>query len=469
MSSDVWQNPVNFRARFGYSMAKLTVRDIEAAIASQRASGTKPRKLTADTGLRLRIAKDGAATWLVLYMFSGREREYRLPEPYGNGKGYCSLASARERAAEIRAKARAGIDYQIEHAEELAARERQREAEAAEHARRMNRQTVTALFERWDSLVLSTRKGADEVRRGWKKDVLPAIGSMYAEEVRRAHIMDVIDPVVARGANRLANRLLAEMRQMFGFAVVREIVASDPTAGIKKGHAGGREDERDRTLSESELRALPVALAAAGLTTTTKHAIWLILATSVRVGELVKARKSDVDLDAGTWRIPAENAKNDDAHTVYLSAFAVEHMRALIQASASKEWLMPALKKDGTETHADPKGITKQIGDRQLQFYERKAHRNRTKHENALVLGDEKWTPHDLRRTSATLMQPLGVLPAVIEACLNHREQNRMKRTYQRYDYAAEKREAWRLLGERLDLLRRCDAPNVTILHATAA
>ncbi|WP_175946562.1 tyrosine-type recombinase/integrase [Burkholderia pyrrocinia] len=464
----MWHNPAIFRAWFGHGMAKLTVRDIEAAIALQRTSGTKPRKLTADTGLRLRVAKDGAATWLVLYMFDGREREYRLPEPYGNGKGYCSLASARERAAEIRAKARAGIDYQVEIAEELAARERQRQADAAEHARRMSRQTIATLFDRWDGLVLSTRKGADEVRRGWKKDVLPAIGHLYAEDVRRGDIMGVIDPVLARGANRLANRLLAEMRQMFGFAVVREIVANDPTSGIQKRHAGGREEERDRTLSDAELMALPTALGMAGLTATTKHAVWLILATSVRVGELAKARKSDIDLDAGVWRIPAENAKNDDAHTVYLSEFAIEHMRAIIQASDSPEWVLPARRKDSTETHADPKGITKQIADRQLKFYERAAHRNRTKHENALVLGDEKWTPHDLRRTSATLMQPLGVLPAVIEACLNHREQNRMKRTYQRYDYAKEKREAWHLLGERLELFARAESKVIILAQRQA-
>jgi integrase len=50
-----------------------------------------------------------------------------------------------------------------------------------------------------------------------------------------------------------------------------------------------------------------------------------------------------------------------------------------------------------------------------------------TKRANALVLGDGKWTPHDLRRTAATLMQELGVLPVVIEKCLNHREENKIE------------------------------------------
>lgn len=445
-------------------MAKLTVRDIEVAIAAQRASGTKPRKLTADTGLRLRIAKDGTATWLVLYMFDGREREYRLPEPYGNGGGHCSLASARARAAEIRSKARAGVDYQTELAEELAARERQRQADALEHARQMNRQTVRKLFERWDALVLSKRKGADEVRRGWNKDVLPAIGSLFAEEVSRADVMAVLDPVVARGANRLANRLLSEMRQLFGFALVRDVINADPTHKIAKRDVGGKEVERERVLSESELRAMPAALASSGLLETTRHVVLLVLATSARIGEVAKARRSDIDLDAGIWRIPPENSKNTDTHAVFLSSFAAEQVRAILALSDSDEWLLPSRHRPGhAETHADPKSITKQIADRQLKFYERDPHSKRTQHENALVLGNENWTPHDLRRTSATLMQALGVQPAVVEACLNHREESRMKRVYQRHDYAKEKRDAWRLLGERLELLTRPDS-NIIIL-----
>lgn len=43
-------------------------------------------------------------------------------------------------------------------------------------------------------------------------------------------------------------------------------------------------------------------------------------------------------------------------------------------------------------------------------------------------------------------------------------DESRVKRTYQRHSYEAEKRDAWRLLGERLDLLTRPDAGNVVLL-----
>lgn len=63
------------------------------------------------------------------------------------------------------------------------------------------------------------------------------------------------------------------------------------------------------------------------------------------------------------------------------------------------------------------------------------------------------WTPHDLRRTGATTMGELGVMGEVIERCLNHVEQNKLKRIYQRHELKTEQREAWRLLGERIALI----------------
>ena len=44
-------------------------------------------------------------------------------------------------------------------------------------------------------------------------------------------------------------------------------------------------------------------------------------------------------------------------------------------------------------------------------------------------------------------MTALGVLPEVAERCLNHTEENKVKRVYQRHSYGPEKQEAWDLLG----------------------
>ncbi|RBJ73330.1 site-specific integrase, partial [Pseudomonas sp. MWU12-2534b] len=181
--------------------------------------------------------------------------------------------------------------------------------------------------------------------------------------------------VTARGANRLANRLLAELRQLFSFALIRELVTVDPTVGIEKRHVGGKEELRDRVLSEFDLRKLVSQMRVSGLQKTTQHVVWTLLATSVRIGELARAHRSDIDFDARTWRIPAENAKNGDEYVVYLSDFAIAHLQALFELSGSNIWLLPASRGDG---HVDPKSITKQIADRQLKYYDRKPHNKRS-------------------------------------------------------------------------------------------
>jgi integrase len=87
----------------------------------------------------------------------------------------------------------------------------------------------------------------------------------------------------------------------------------------------------------------------------------------------------------------------------------------------------------------------------------------RTKQTDSLALAGGQWRPHDLRRTGATLMAELGVLPDVIERCLNHTEQTKVKRIYQRAQYEAPMREAWQKLGERLELLKNKPVNVVTL------
>ena len=67
------------------------------------------------------------------------------------------------------------------------------------------------------------------------------------------------------------------------------------------------------------------------------------------------------------------------------------------------------------------------------------------------------------------MMVALGVIPEVAERCLNHTEENRVKRTYQRHSYESEMCEGWRLLGERLELLTRTDADNVVTFRKSNA
>lgn len=109
-------------------MPLLTVRAIEA-----HRPRPQPYKVTLDRGLQMRIAPDGVRTLLVRYTVKGQdgERQYRLPQEYGDGPGQIKLASACAEAQRIRALAREGVDWPAEEAARLRA-----EAAARERAER---------------------------------------------------------------------------------------------------------------------------------------------------------------------------------------------------------------------------------------------------------------------------------------------------------------------------------------------
>ena len=209
---------------------------------------------------------------------------------------------------------------------------------------------------------------------------------------------------------------------------------------------------------EYAIRALIQQLPVANLSKPTELAVWLALATCCRIGELTQATWQNVNLELGEWLIPAEHSKNGRPHTGYLSDFGKRHLMALHALSGTSLWCFP--NRDGTG-HIDVKTVNKQLSDRQRGDSTQMSRRSTDT--AALILPGGKWTPHDLRRTGATMMTSLGVLPEVAEKCLNHTEEKAVRRIYQRYSYDKEKGEAWRLLGERLDLLTSSDKNIVTM------
>lgn len=428
----------------------------------RNAKPTDKEFLLADgDGLFLRVRPSGAREWIHVYSFAGRRPKIAL-----GSLDVVSLADARLHADKIRTMLAQGLDPQLERKRHEAAQIAERQLIEA-HAARL---TLAALFERWHSVELSRRKDSGlEVRRCFAKDVIPALGAMPIEDITRGQIAELLDTVAKRGARIVARNLLGDLRQMYGYAIKRGFCENDPTSHLKRDDFG-RKVERSRVLSEAEVRSLAQLLPMAGMQESSVHAIWALLATGARVGEISSARLADIDLAAGVWVIPAENAKNAKEHRVYLSTFAKAHIGALIERAErlGAKWLLPAKNPNGSGSRwgaVCSKSLSKQIGDRQ-RGEDEKPMKGRSPHITALELPGGRWTAHDLRRTAATLMGALGVRPDVIEKCLNHVEQNRLVRIYQRQQLVEEQCAAWALLGDRLALLTRTDASNVVTIRA---
>ncbi len=416
------------------------------------------RLISDGNGLYLRVrAGSQPNTWLFRYTKSGRTRKIQIgthPD--------VSLKEARKLALGLAAEHKGGLDPVQER------KRRQNEKKAAEIAlqTQANRETIAGLYARWAELELKTRKdGGSEVKRAFTKDVLPVLGKTCVADLTKADVLKVIDGILGRNSNRMAKIVFALIRQMLRFAIDREIITYDPTASIRKSKIGGKTIERERVLTDHEILALKRQLPQSGLKEETQIAIWIALATCCRVGELLKARWSDVNLIEQTWQIPKENSKNAKPHTVWLSPFAIEQFERLRKTQTTEQasgsitrigpsWLFP----NRAETsHLDTKTISKQIGDRQRSVKIIYSKRADEKTCQALCLENGAWNMHDLRRTGATLMVANGALPEVAERCLNHTEQNRLKRIYQRHSYQKEMKAAWEALGQHLSHVTRTD------------
>jgi integrase len=383
--------------------------------------------------VRRMAAGDASITWQFYFKWDGKTERMSLG-PYPE----VSLLEARRRRDAAR------VQLKADPPEHPVLRARRVAAEAHAKALAEGREkTVRGLFEDWQTVYLRHhhKDGGARALEYFEYDVFPLLGNRRARAVTRTDISTVIDQVVARGARRKANAILAQLKQLFAHGVVRGLVDADPTYGFSRKHAGGKEYTRERVLAPVELADLAGRLPTSGLSEPYQAAVRFLLATGARVGELNQALWAHVDLAAPLWRIPKENTKNGREHLVHLSAFAREQLDVLGRFR-SNAWVIPSRKAD---LPVDDKAISKALRDRQREY----PLKGRTKASATLKLEGGDWSPHDLRRTFATRLADLGVMPHVIERCLNHTMQGVMA-VYNRHDYLQERREALDLWGAEL-------------------
>ncbi|WP_180737195.1 tyrosine-type recombinase/integrase [Pseudomonas aeruginosa] len=456
-------------------MAKLTAKQLEALTAADDG-----KTLREDGGLVAKVrAGVRGVTVLFRYEFKldGAKRDHRLgswPKK--------SLAQIRAERDEVKSTVTKGINptaarkaAKIEAQAAIAATIAEAERQAAEN------KTVADLFEEWMRDGVSRQDGNAELRRSFTKDVLPLIGTKPLRTLSEKDLLNVLRQVKARGLNRTVVIRSKDIGQMLRWAEKRKpwrtLMADGNPADlveVNKLLDHDYEEQRDRLLSPDEIRelrdiftrlehdydALPAGQKYSGIRPVNPRvqcAVWICLSTLCRIGELLKSEWRHVDLEKGTWFIPAEATKGHKGkrqdHHVFLSSFASEQFKRLKAETGHTPFCFPSRDES---SHVDTKTVSKLIGDRQSRFKSRSKPLTGRHHDDSLVLSKGtkgEWTPHDLRRTGATMMQELGVTLEIIDRCQNHLlGGSKVRRHYLHHDYTKEKTDAWRILGMRLEV-----------------
>jgi integrase len=452
------QNPKGFTMPRTAKLKVLT----DATVKAYAKTGDPSKALHDGGGLYLR-KRDAGAYWYLRLTdpATGAQQWHRMfPDDPAGHYPHKSLADARQEAEALWRTRSEGHDPRALRQQRIALDAAQARETAEANRRRL---TVKALFEHWARVELAPhtlangqrrgrKDGGEYIRQQFERRIFGPLGDVAATNVRKSDVLAVLDELTAAGKLRTANVLLAALKQMFRFALAREIVERNPLDTITKHDAGGKETERERTLSDDELKELAAALPHANMAARTVAGVWLILATGARIGETVNCRWADVDLEAGTWHLP--ETKNGRDHTIHLSAFALAQFKALADLKEAGDdqkplpWVFPNTAGDGPVCI---KSFGKQLSDRQRPAERRMQHRS--KRTESLMLSGGRWTAHDLRRTAATIMAGLGVSGDVVDECLNHVIESRVRRTYIRNRRPEEQARAFDVLGSKLSTL----------------
>jgi integrase len=322
-------------------------------------------------GLLVVVFPSGKKSFIVRYRFGGVKRKLTL--------GGISLAAAR--------KAAAAALYEVHEGRDPAGEKKAARAKAT-IATMTEAETVQWCCQQYLKREGDKLRTAHERVRAFERLVYPAIGAVPLLELRRSHIVKLIDTIQDECGDRMADLVLSYLRRAFGWHASRVDDFSSPIVrGMGRYNASER--KRTRVLSDDELRRIWLATEPPN----PFHAlVRFILLTSARRDEARRLPWSEI---TGTdWTLPVARNKTK-----------VELVRPLSKAAQAVLAGQPHINNgplvfssDGH--HPMSLALPKSIFD--------------------AACGVSGWTLHDLRRTARTLMSRAGVSADIGERALGH-------------------------------------------------
>lgn len=367
----------------------------------------KPFKLNDGKGLYLYINTSGGKLWRFDFSYNGKRKTLSI------GKyPTVSLVEARQAAGNARRLLVSGQDPS--EAKQQEKRERQAAA--------LN--TFEAIARRWhsDNLIRWKENHAARVLRYFETDVFPVIGEMPIQEIRVSDIKTVLDGVMTRGVNNTAEKIREWTGAIFDYAVMLEVVETNPAYSLRKYIPAKQTDHRP-ALPREELTEFFRRLILAEIEPQNRIALILNMLTFLRSTELRGGQWNEIDFDAAIWTVPAQRMKHEKTapkppHAVPLADWTLELLAELKELTGNTPFLFPSrTKTDGFISDATISRIIERMG-----------YKGRV-------------TPHGFRSLASSVLNEQGFNPDAIERQLAHIENNKIRAAYNRADYLNERKE----------------------------
>lgn len=234
---------------------------------------------------------------------------------------------------------------------------------------------------------LTWREDIDKYRRHIQK----RIGKKKLSAITRADISHIHNAVTKAGHRTTANRVLALISGVYGWAIKEEHWHSNPAKGIRRN----KELARARFIQSDEMPRFFAALRDEPNKTVRDYLLTALL-TGARRSNVLEMRWEDINFDRSEWFIG--RTKNGESQTVCLSPEAVEVLRNRMPAEPTG-FVFPGTGRTGHFTSPD-------------KAWERVLER----------AGITNLRIHDLRRTLGSWQARAGASLIIIGKSLNHRD-----------------------------------------------
>ena len=323
-------------------------------------------------GLRLRRRANGVLrNYVAQYRATGRTRRVTI-----GAADKLTLSQAREAARKVLAKVALGHDPQGE-------RETKRQAQA---------RTFKAVV---DTYLQAKQRELRPISLRISKLYLtgPYFRSLHPMPISAVTRTDVAAAIRAITRSHTSNTAGAARRALSAFFAwaIADGLLGDGANPVDGSHRPADPEPRNHVLTDAELVSVWKACADNDY----GRIVRLLILTGTRCQEVGGLRWSELDVDAGTWRLPKERSKNGREHVIALPPEALA-----ILASGPRE------------------GGDHLFGFRAAGF--KSWTRGKKALDSHLAGTVRPWRRHDIRRTVATGMADIGIEPHIIEACLNH-------------------------------------------------
>ena len=367
----------------------------------------KKTKMFDGGGLYLEVTPAGGKVFRLKYRIDGKEKTLTI------GK-YPTVSLAEARAAAENARRLLVSGQDPSEAKQQEKRERQAAA--------LN--TFESIARRWhsDNLIRWKENHAARVLRYFETDVFPVIGAMSIQEIRVSDIKAVIDGVMTRGVNNTAEKIREWTGAIFDYAVMLEIVETNPAYSLRKYIPSKQTDHRP-ALPREELTEFFRRLILAEIEPQNRIALILNMLTFLRSTELRGGQWNEIDFDAAMWTVPAQRMKHEKTapkppHAVPLADWTLELLAELKELTGNTPFLFPSrTKTDGFISDATISRIIERMG-----------YKGRV-------------TPHGFRSLASSVLNEQGFNPDAIKRQLAHIENNKIRAAYNRADYLNERKE----------------------------